>query len=101
MADHQLRQLPSKFLKLELSDETATQQLADDIAMVLKSGDVLCLSGDLGAGKSTFCRALIRSFADDHDLEVPSPTFTLVQTYCAGRFDLSHFDLYRLEERRS
>ncbi|MEP3046875.1 MAG: tRNA (adenosine(37)-N6)-threonylcarbamoyltransferase complex ATPase subunit type 1 TsaE [Roseibium sp.] len=98
MADHQLRTLPSHFLTLDLPDEAATAQLANDIAMILKAGDVLCLSGDLGAGKSTLSRALIRSFAADPELEVPSPTFTLVQTYEIGRFDLSHFDLFRLEE---
>lgn len=98
MAEHRLRQLPASFLTLETSGETETGQLADDIAMILKAGDVVCLSGDLGAGKSTFARALIRTFAADVGLEVPSPTFTLVQTYEFPRFDLSHFDLYRLEE---
>ncbi|CTQ54535.1 ADP-binding protein [Roseibium album] len=98
MADHHLRQLPSSFLTVQVSDEAETQRLANDLSMVLSRGDVICLSGDLGAGKSTFSRALIRSLAGDGDLEVPSPTFTLVQTYEFGRFDVSHFDLYRLED---
>lgn len=98
MADHDLRHLPSSFLELDIADEAATHLLANDIAMALKPGDTVCLSGDLGAGKSTFTRALLRAFAGDPDLEVPSPTFTLVQTYAFDRFDLSHFDLYRLEE---
>ncbi len=98
MADHDLKQLDAPFLTLRISDETGTRQLANDLAMMLKPGDVLCLSGDLGAGKSTLTRALIRSLAGDPELEVPSPTFTLVQTYAFDRFDLSHFDLYRLEE---
>jgi len=98
MADHRLRQFPASFLTLEISAEAETRQLADDIAMIVKRGDVICLSGDLGAGKSTFARALIRTFADDLELEVPSPTFTLVQPYEFSRFDLAHFDLYRLEE---
>lgn len=98
MAEHRLRQLPASFLTLETSGEAETARMADDVAMILKPGDILCLSGDLGAGKSTFARALIRAFAADPDLEVPSPTFTLVQTYELPRFDLSHFDLYRLEE---
>jgi len=98
MADHDLRQLPCFFQEIDLADEAATRLLANDIAMALKPGDTVCLSGDLGAGKSTFTRALLRAFAGDPQLEVPSPTFTLVQTYGFDRFDLSHFDLYRLEE---
>ncbi|EAV43698.1 hypothetical protein SIAM614_03436 [Stappia aggregata IAM 12614] len=98
MADHQLQPLTGAFQTIDIADEQGTRRLANDIAMVLKPGDVICLSGDLGAGKSTFTRALIRAFAGDPDLEVPSPTFTLVQTYEFDRFDLSHFDLYRLEE---
>ncbi|WP_299476305.1 tRNA (adenosine(37)-N6)-threonylcarbamoyltransferase complex ATPase subunit type 1 TsaE [uncultured Roseibium sp.] len=98
MAQQRLRRFPATFLELEASDETETRRLAGDIAMILRPGDVVCLSGDLGAGKSTFARALIRSCADDTELEVPSPTFTLVQVYELPRFDLSHFDLYRLEE---
>lgn len=98
MPDHDLRQLPAPFLSQEVVDEAETRRLANDLSLVLKPGDVVCLSGDLGAGKSTFTRALLRSFAGDPELEVPSPTFTLVQTYEFDRFDLSHFDLYRLEE---
>ncbi|WP_298985063.1 tRNA (adenosine(37)-N6)-threonylcarbamoyltransferase complex ATPase subunit type 1 TsaE [uncultured Roseibium sp.] len=98
MADHQLRSIPDFFLELTIADEANTQRLANDLAVVLGTGDVVCLSGDLGAGKSTLARALVRSLANDPELEVPSPTFTLVQTYEFDRFDLSHFDLYRLEE---
>lgn len=98
MADHDLRHLPDTFQILDLADEAETRRLANDLALVLRPGDAVCLSGDLGAGKSTFTRALLRAFAGDPDLEVPSPTFTLVQTYAFERFDLSHFDLYRLEE---
>lgn len=98
MADHDLRPLPAAFLTLNISDEAETRLLANDVALILRPGDVICLSGDLGAGKSTFTRALLRAFSGEPDLEVPSPTFTLVQTYAFDRFDLSHFDLYRLEE---
>ncbi|MBD8891768.1 tRNA (adenosine(37)-N6)-threonylcarbamoyltransferase complex ATPase subunit type 1 TsaE [Roseibium litorale] len=88
----------SPFRTVEIADEDAMVRLAEDIAAILKPGDVIALSGDLGAGKSTFSRALLRSFAGDPELEVPSPTFTLVQTYELGRLTISHFDLYRLEE---
>ncbi|HEY4191500.1 MAG TPA: tRNA (adenosine(37)-N6)-threonylcarbamoyltransferase complex ATPase subunit type 1 TsaE [Mesorhizobium sp.] len=82
-------------LKRFLADEAATAQLGEDLAMALRPGDVLALSGDLGAGKSTLARALIRALADDAALEVPSPTFTLVQSYDV-RPPVHHFDLYRL-----
>lgn len=78
-----------------LPDEAATAMLGQDLALALRPGDVLALHGDLGAGKSTLARSLIRTLADDADLEVPSPTFTLVQSYEA-RFPVHHFDLYRL-----
>lgn len=83
-------------ITVTVADEAGTEQLAEDVAAVLRSGDVLALSGDLGLGKSAFARALIRCLADDPGLEVPSPTFTLVQPYETGRFAIAHFDLYRL-----
>ena len=67
-----------------------------DIAAALEPGDLVTLSGDLGAGKTTFARALIRYLAGDDTIEVPSPTFTFVQTYELPRFTLVHADLYRL-----
>jgi tRNA threonylcarbamoyl adenosine modification protein YjeE len=81
---------------LDLRDEAATAALAEDVAARLLPGDVVALSGGLGAGKTSFARALIRTVADDAALEVPSPTFTLVQIYSQGRLPVAHFDLYRL-----
>ena len=79
-----------------LPDEQATQRLAIDIANSLERGDLVTLSGDLGAGKTTFARALIRYLAGDALVEVPSPTFTLMQIYDLPQFPLVHADLYRL-----
>lgn len=82
-------------LKLDLPDEKATCLLGNDLSRALVRGDLVLLSGDLGAGKSTLARALIRSLAQDADLEVPSPTFTLVQAYDTP-LPIAHFDLYRI-----
>jgi tRNA threonylcarbamoyl adenosine modification protein YjeE len=79
-----------------LADEQATRQLVADIAGLIEPGDLITLSGDLGAGKSTFARAFIRHVAGDESIEVPSPTFTLMQAYELPRFSLVHADLYRL-----
>jgi hypothetical protein len=79
-----------------LPDEEATRRFATDIAAALEPGDLITLSGDLGAGKTTFARALIRHLAGDDTIEVPSPTFTLVQLYDLPRFTLVHADLYRV-----
>lgn len=75
-------------------EETAA--LALRFVCLLKPGDVVLLKGDLGAGKSTFARALIQSLCGENT-EVPSPTFTLVQTYETKAFSIWHFDLYRLK----
>jgi tRNA threonylcarbamoyl adenosine modification protein YjeE len=82
--------------RLDLASEAQTVRLADDIAGIIRPGDVVALSGDLGAGKSTFARALIRRLADDPGLEAPSPTFTLMQNYDTPRGRVLHADLYRL-----
>ena len=79
-----------------LPDEHATRRLAIDIANSLQGGDFVTLSGDLGAGKTTLVRTLIRYLAGDAAIEVPSPTFTLMQIYELPQFSLVHADLYRL-----
>jgi tRNA threonylcarbamoyladenosine biosynthesis protein TsaE len=78
-----------------LPDEAATARLAAGLALLLRTGDVLALQGTLGAGKTAFARALIQARAGA-EIEVPSPTFTLVQTYVLPGLVLWHFDLYRL-----
>jgi N-acetylmuramate 1-kinase len=81
-----------------LADETATAHLMADLALLTSPGDVITLSGDLGAGKTAAARAMIRYLAGDADLEVPSPTFTLAQTYDLPAFPLVHADLYRVND---
>ncbi len=75
-----------------------TELLAPQIAPRIIPGRPLCLYGDLGAGKSLLARALIRHLCGDPGLEVPSPTFTLVQYYETAQGPLYHFDLYRLKD---
>jgi tRNA threonylcarbamoyl adenosine modification protein YjeE len=88
---------PTTF-SLALPNETATGQLMADLALLVGPGDVITLSGDLGAGKSAAARAMIRYLAGDDTLEVPSPTFTLLQAYDLPPFPLVHADLYRVED---
>jgi hypothetical protein len=87
---------PSTF-SLALANETATAYLMADLALLTGPGDVITLSGDLGAGKTAAARAMIRYLAGDEALEVPSPTFTLVQGYDLAPFPLLHADLYRID----
>ncbi|WP_332059920.1 tRNA (adenosine(37)-N6)-threonylcarbamoyltransferase complex ATPase subunit type 1 TsaE [Bartonella sp. CB74] len=79
-----------------LENEEATKLFAQDLALALRLGDLVTLQGDLGTGKSTIARALIRTLANDNTLDVPSPTFTLAQNYQLPQFEIIHADLYRL-----
>src|SRR6266853_1236032 len=81
---------------LVLANEEATRRFAADVANMLEPGDFIALSGDLGAGKTTFVRAMIAHLANDAAIEVPSPTFTLVQHYDLPCFRVVHADLYRI-----
>ena len=81
-----------------LGNETATANLMADLALLIGPGDVITLSGDLGAGKTAAARALIRYLAGDDSAEVPSPTFTLAQSYDLPAFPLVHADLYRIND---
>ncbi len=90
--------MESAGIPLEIKDEKALEALAARIAPLLKTGDVVTLVGGLGAGKTAFARALINALSSTPE-EVPSPTFTLVQTYDLPQLSIWHFDLYRLEEK--
>jgi tRNA threonylcarbamoyladenosine biosynthesis protein TsaE len=81
---------------IPLPDEAATIALGAAIAPLLRRGDVVYLTGELGMGKSTLARGLIRALTAP-DQDVPSPTFTLIQSYETPEFELLHLDLYRLE----
>lgn len=82
---------------ITLPDPAATDACARALGPHLRPGDVIALSGDLGAGKTAFARAVIQGFLGP-DAAVPSPTFTLVQTYETDSGPLWHCDLYRLED---
>ena len=88
-------------LVLDLASPEATDALAGRLADVLAPGDVVLLDGEIGAGKTHFARALIRAMqarAGAPAEDIPSPTFTLVQTYEAGEIEVWHADLYRLTD---
>jgi tRNA threonylcarbamoyladenosine biosynthesis protein TsaE len=89
--------LPVTTVTLGLPDQAATEALAARLAAQARPGDCILLEGPLGAGKSTFARAFIRAAAGEPDLEVPSPTFTLVQAYDTSKGEIFHYDLWRLE----
>ena len=83
-----------------LADDAATEALGAELANTLKPGDLVVLDGDLGAGKTALARAIIRRLAGDPALDVPSPTFALVQPYDTAKGLILHADLYRLGDPR-
>ncbi|MCY1558012.1 tRNA threonylcarbamoyladenosine biosynthesis protein TsaE [compost metagenome] len=83
-----------------LPDDAATAALGAELAARLVPGDLVILEGDLGAGKTALARAIIRALADDSKLDVPSPTFALVQPYDTLKGPVLHADLYRLGDPR-
>ncbi|MCG8441079.1 MAG: tRNA (adenosine(37)-N6)-threonylcarbamoyltransferase complex ATPase subunit type 1 TsaE [Caulobacterales bacterium] len=84
-------------LTVPLPTAAAAEALGARLAARLRPGDVVLLIGDLGAGKTPLARGLIRAFLGAPGAEVPSPTYTLVQTYERGGVELWHCDLYRLQ----
>ena len=84
-------------MKYIAETEKDTVEIATQFAKTLKAGDVVALYGTLGAGKTAFCRGFIQSLTG-MDIEVPSPTFTLLQTYDTDMYPVYHFDMYRLKQ---
>jgi len=83
-------------LKIDLPEEKITAQVAEKLAKVLSAPLVLGFSGEIGAGKTTFIRAMLRSMGTQG--AVKSPTYSLVESYSVGNWQLNHFDLYRIQE---
>ncbi len=83
--------------RLDVGSEAETIELAREFSTLVRSGDAIMLAGDLGAGKTTFARAMIRALVEDPALEAPSPTFTLMQIYEGAGTRVVHADFYRLE----
>ena len=80
--------------KIYLADESATFDMGEKIGRTLFEGAVICLNGDLGAGKTSITKSIARAIGIDED--ITSPTFTIVNEYEGGRFKLNHFDVYRI-----
>ena len=88
----QFKEISAELIKV---NQAELEAVAEKLSCLLSKGDTLFLKGDLGAGKSTFARALIRSLANNPELEVQSPTFPILIPYATAKADISHYDLYR------
>lgn len=98
MTSEPLREIASAAIWTRvLNSEAETIALASEVVDLAGAGDLVTLSGDLGSGKTTFARALIRALTGMPELEVPSPTFTLMQTYDGLDFPIVHADMFRLK----
>ncbi|KXV26867.1 tRNA (adenosine(37)-N6)-threonylcarbamoyltransferase complex ATPase subunit type 1 TsaE [Gluconobacter japonicus] len=84
-------------MQIRLPDQTSTEHLAAQLAALCTPGDCIALSGGLGAGKTTFARAFLRVLARDPQMDVPSPSFALVQPYDTAAGPVFHYDLWRLD----
>jgi tRNA threonylcarbamoyladenosine biosynthesis protein TsaE len=94
-----MSEIPGIFrAEMTFPDLPATQALAARIALLLGPGDAVALWGELGVGKTTLARAILRALGVTED--VPSPTFTIVQTYDTKSLSVAHLDLYRLKQAR-
>ena len=93
----------TNFKKLDISSEINTKKVSERFAEFLKPGDLVCLFGDLGVGKTTFIKYLINEFQKSSDFpitEVSSPTFNLLNEYQAGPKKIKHYDLFRIKNKK-
>ena len=91
--------MPEEILNLNLE---GLKKFCEDVSLFLKKGDIICLSGDLGSGKTTFSRYLINSIYKNQNKEPPniikSPSFPILLTYELRNFEIYHYDLYRVSK---
>ena len=89
--------------KIDLSSETVSEKLAGKLAKKLKTGDIVFLYGEMGVGKTTFIKYLVNSLEKIDKInisEITSPTFSLMNQYKLNKFNINHYDLYRLKSEK-